>query len=361
MISDDPIPTGDWGGLQPQADIPLTIRRRLNWGDSDTAEIGYAANFVNFAEEAIEQWWEAVLGTNWYELKRANQGNPMVGVDLNIASPLVVGDRMDVSVTIAHLGRTSIHYWVEGHKVGGGLSFSGTYKHVLVSELNNAGITALPWPDDWRRRIEGYIRECELAAQGVKPRRAVLDFWFLPKGAPERGKRRDLWFAKQNGGGHEFDDLIREEFMATHEAAARGDLDHWQETQDGCLALCLVLDQFPRNLFRGSERAFATDAKARELARHVLAQEFDKDLPYIPGVFLYLPFEHSEDPDDQELSVKLITRFGPKIDDRDVHKAALEHRRLIKEFGRFPHRNAALGRTNTAAEEEYLKDPDAGF
>jgi uncharacterized protein (DUF924 family)/acyl-CoA thioesterase FadM len=361
MEDHDPIPTSDWGGQQPRADIPLTVRRRLNWGDSDTAEIGYAADFVNFGTEAIEVWWEAVLGTNWYELKRANRGNPMVGLELNIASPLVVGDRMDVSVEIAHLGRTSIHYRIEGRKVGGPLSFSGTFKHVLVAELNNAGIAALPWPDDWRALIEGYVRECELAARGVKSRRAVLDFWFLPNGAPGRGQRRDIWFAKQNGGGHEFDDLIREEFMATFEAAARGDLDHWLATRDGCLALCLVFDQFPRNMFRGSARAFATDAKARGLARHVQEQGFDQDLAYIPGVFFYLPFEHSEDPADQELSVKLISRFGPEVNDRDVNKAALEHQRLIATFGRFPHRNAALGRANTAAEEEYLKDPDAGF
>jgi uncharacterized protein (DUF924 family)/acyl-CoA thioesterase FadM len=361
MNDHDPIPTGDWGGQQPQADIPLTIRRRLNWGDSDTAEIGYAANFVNFAEEAIERWWEAVLDTNWYELKRDNKGNPMVGVDLNIVSPMVAGDRMDVSIRVAHLGRTSIHYWVEGFKVGGGLSFSGTFKHVLVEELNAAGISAIAWPDDWRLRIEGYIRECGLADKGVKSKRQVLDFWFLPPGAPERGQRREIWFAKQKDGGSEFDAQIREHFEATYTAAAAGELDHWMASREGCLALCLLLDQFPRNMYRGSARAYETDAKARALARHVLDKGFDTDLDYIPGVFFYLPFEHSEDLADQNRCLELISRFDPEAEGKNIVKYARAHKDLIERFGRFPHRNAALGRESTAGELEYLQDPEAGF
>jgi len=164
------------GGQRPQRDIPFTLRRRLNWGDSDTAEIGYAGRFVDFAVEAVEVWWEAVLGINWYGLKRQGMGNPMVGLKLDFHSPLVAGDRMDVAVRIEHLGRASIGYRVDGYKVGGGLSFSGRLDHALVDDVHSAAIRAHPFPDEWRRLIDGYRRECELEPQGVRSRRAVLDF-----------------------------------------------------------------------------------------------------------------------------------------------------------------------------------------
>ena len=355
------IPNGDWGGQKPQADIPFTVRRRLYWGDSDTAEIGYAAKFVDFGIEAIEVWWEAVLATNWYELKRKGMGNPMVGMSLDFHSPIVVGDRMDVAVFIEQLGNASIAYRIEGSKVGGGLSFSGQFTHALVENVHTPQIRACPFPDDWRRRIEGYQRECALATSGVRTRREVLDFWFGPPGSPERGYRRDCWFAKQKAECSDFDDEIRARFLATHEAAARGDLDHWSETPEGMLALCILLDQFPRNMFRGTARAFSTDAKILAMVKDAIARGLDAGMGDVTATFLYLPFEHSERLEDQRRYLELAGRFADWPRGADMQKYGRAHMELIERFGRFPHRNACLGRESTPEELEYLEHPDAGF
>lgn len=355
------IPTSDWAGQIPQADIPFTVRRRLHWGDSDTAEIGYAAKFVDFGVEAIEVWWEAVLGTNWYELKANGMGNPMVGLKLDFLKPIVVGDRMDVSVLIENLGRASITYRIEGRKVGGDLSFAGSFTHALVDNVHLKTIRAHPFDDEWRERIEGYRRECSLKAKGVRSRREVIDFWFGPPGSPDRGYRRDHWFAKQKENGNDFDAEIRDNFLATHEAAARGDLDHWRHTTDGILALAILLDQFPRNMFRGSARAFATDAKILGLVKDAIARGLDARLGHVPALFIYLPFEHSEVLADQDRYLELVGRFADQPRGPDMAKYGQAHKDLIVRFGRFPHRNAALGRASTAEELAYLQDPDAGF
>ena len=355
------IPTSDWGGQQPQADIPYTVRRRLYWGDSDTAEIGYASKFVDFGIEAIETWWEATLGTNWYELKARGMGNPMVGLKLDFLSPIVVGDRMDVAVLIEKLGNASITYRIEGSKVGGPLSFTGSFTHALVGNVHRKDIKAHPFAGEWRERIEGYQRECALAGQGVQSRRAVIDFWFGPPGSPERGHRRDCWFAKQKDNGSDFDEEIRAGFLPTYEAAARGDLDHWRHTVDGMLALCILLDQFPRNMFRGTARAFATDGKILAMVKQSIAQGLDADLGDGPGGFFYLPFEHSENLEDQQRYLDLTARYIDRPRGPDMQKYGRAHMELIERFGRFPHRNAALGRESTPEELEYLKHPDAGF
>lgn len=355
------IPTSDWGEQKPQADIPFTVRRRLYWGDSDTAEIGYASKFVDFGIEAIEVWWEAVLNTNWYELKAKGMGNPMVGLQLDFLKPIVVGDRMDVSVLIENLGNASITYRIEGRKAGGDLSFSGRFTHALVDNVHQKSIRAHPFEDEWRERIEGYRRECSLAAKGVKSRREVIDFWFGPPGSPERGYRRDCWFAKQKAECNGFDEEIRSKFLATHEAAARGDLDHWRHSVDGILALAILLDQFPRNMFRGTARAFATDAKILGLVKEAIARGLDAELGHVPALFLYLPFEHSEELSDQDRYLALVGRFADSPRGADMAKYGNAHRDLIVRFGRFPHRNAALGRESTAEELEYLEHPDAGF
>jgi|GEM_PF-71430 len=357
----DPIPNSDWGGQRPQRDIPFTWRRRLNWGDSDTAEIGYAGRFVDFAVEAVEVWWEAVLGTNWYGLKRDGMGNPMVSVNLDFHSPLIAGDRMDVVVTIDSLGTSSIGYRVDGYKVGGGLSFSGVLTHALVEEVHAASIRAKPFPDDWRRRIEAYRRECALAAGGVCSRRDVLDFWFGPPGSPERGTSRELWFAKQKDAGSAFDAACRDGFLATYEAAARGDLDHWAASTDGMLALCILLDQLPRNMFRGTPRVYATDAKILAMVKEAIAGGLDRGLNDVTGTFFYLPFEHSEELADQDRYLELVGRFADQPRGPELEKYGKAHRDVIQRFGRFPHRNAILGRTSTPQEEDYLQDPEAGF
>lgn len=359
--SADAIPEAGFAGYRPQQDIPFTVRRRLNWGDSDTAEIGYVAKFIDFAQEAIEVWWEEVLGTNWYEIKARNMGNPAVSVQLDLMAPVVVGDRMDVAVTIERLGTSSIAYRIEGRKADGGLCYAGVMTHVLTEEVNSPQISAMPFPDDWRRRIEGYQRECALAAEGVRSRRAVLDFWFGMPGTAERGRKREIWFAKQHEGESDFDGQIRERFLATYEAAARGDLDHWALDADGMLALCILLDQFPRNMFRGSARAFATDEKILAMVKDAIDRGVDRDLGAIPAHFCYLPFEHSEDLADQQRYQDLLVRFADTERGPEMAKYGLAHMELIERFGRFPHRNAALGRTSTPEELEYLKDPDAGF
>jgi uncharacterized protein (DUF924 family) len=169
--------------------------------------------------------------------------------------------------------------------------------------------------------------------------RDVLDFWLAA--GPER------WFKKDAA----FDADIRERFLAAHEAAARGALDRWAETREGALALLLLLDQFSRNLHRGDAKTFAADAKARGIAEHALARGDDAATPMPLRQFFYLPFMHSETLADQERSVALYRALG----DIDLLKHAEEHAGIIRRFGRFPHRNALLGRATTAEERAFLE------
>jgi uncharacterized protein (DUF924 family) len=180
----------------------------------------------------------------------------------------------------------------------------------------------------------------------------VLDFWFGAKDSADYGKYREIWFRAATPA---FDQEIRDKFLATHEAAARGELDDAMETADGSLALLVLLDQFPRNMFRGSARAFATDAKARAVAKHAIAKGFDQQVPTGMRGFFYLPFEHAEDLADQEDGVRLFEKLG----EGEGLRYAVEHRDVIKRFGRFPHRNAVLGRASTPEEIEYLKSAES--
>jgi uncharacterized protein (DUF924 family) len=173
---------------------------------------------------------------------------------------------------------------------------------------------------------------------------AVLEFWFDEHA-------RD-WFVKNPA----FDEQIRARFLALHEAAAAGGLAHWADDPRSCLALVIVLDQFPRNMFRGEARAFATDAPARATARVILERGWDKTMTPSERLFAYLPFEHSESLEDQILSCELMKEFDPEL-----REYAERHRDIIQRFGRFPHRNALLGRENTAAETEFLKLPGSRF
>ncbi|NCC21735.1 MAG: DUF924 domain-containing protein [Alphaproteobacteria bacterium] len=179
-------------------------------------------------------------------------------------------------------------------------------------------------------------------------RQEVLHFWF-------EETHPSQWFQKNEA----FDRAVRERFRVAVDMARDGLCNHWQDDADGALALCLVLDQFPRNMFRGSARAFETDDKALAVARHALSRGFDRILPPIRRRFLYLPFEHSESMDDQEKAVALFAAM--KDEDPVGYDYALRHRDVIKQFGRFPHRNAVLGRKSTPGEKAYLARPDAGF
>lgn len=178
----------------------------------------------------------------------------------------------------------------------------------------------------------------------------LLSFWF----ADGPDSFRAAWFMKDDV----FDAACRDGFGALVVPARDGALDGWAKTPDGALALLLLLDQFPRNLFRGSPEAFASDARARTIARRtVLRHGFDHALAPAQRIFLYLPFEHGEALGDQDLSVALFEGLR----DHPGHARpqgtidyAWRHRAVIQRFGRFPHRNAALGRESTAAEAAWL-------
>ena len=167
----------------------------------------------------------------------------------------------------------------------------------------------------------------------------VLAFW--------RAAGPDKWFERDDA----FDAEIREKFLPTYTAAAAGRLDHWQSTPDGTLALLVLLDQFPRNLFRGDARAFASDAKARSIAEQAIAQGADRLFEPPERRFFHLPLMHSESLADQERSVALCREAG----DAEGEKYAKMHADVIRRFGRFPHRNRALGRTSTDEERAFLE------
>jgi uncharacterized protein (DUF924 family) len=166
---------------------------------------------------------------------------------------------------------------------------------------------------------------------------AVVSFWVDAGPA--------LWFAKDA----KFDARFRDRFLREHEAAARGELQHWQSTPDGALALVLLLDQFPRNAFRGTPRMYDTDALARRVANTAFTVGYDRQVAMELRKFFVLPLAHSEDLADQERAVALARRMGA-----DDLAHAEHHRDIVRRFGRFPHRNAILGRESTPAEKEYL-------
>jgi len=172
----------------------------------------------------------------------------------------------------------------------------------------------------------------------------VIAFWFAETIQP-------LWFAVTP----DFDEALRARFLTTYRAAAAGQLTDWEATPEGALALVIALDQFPLNLFRGQAESFATEAAARAVADRAIARGFDQAMPPIQRQFLYLPFMHSETLDDQERSVRLYQQPGLE----DSLRFARHHRDLIARFGRFPHRNAILGRASTAEESAYLASPEA--
>ena len=190
----------------------------------------------------------------------------------------------------------------------------------------------------------------------------VLGFWFGrppdPVRNPASARYQQRWFERDAA----FDEECRRRFLDAHEAAASGALDAWREEPRSNLALVLLLDQFPRNLFRGTPRAFATDARAREVARHALARGLDMTLPPVWRWFLYLPFEHSEEAHDQRLAVALFEMLALyHRDSREPLDYARRHRDVIERFGRFPHRNEALGRPSTPEEERFLQEPGSSF
>ena len=186
----------------------------------------------------------------------------------------------------------------------------------------------------------------------------ILDFWFLPPGDPQHGQARREWFIKNPA----FDEQIRTRFGALLERALSGELMAWTTSPHGTLALIVLLDQFTRNAFRGTARAFAGDDQALALARTLVEQGGDRQLVAVERQFAYLPFEHAEDETCQALSVELFGRLLAETGHAPgVLEYAERHREVIRRFGRFPHRNELLGRQSTNEERSFLTEPGSRF
>lgn len=160
-----------------------------------------------------------------------------------------------------------------------------------------------------------------------------------------------------------FDQLVTDKLIALHEQAVAGELDDWRNEPDTCLALLILLDQAPRNMFRDTPRAFGSDARAVEVATKAIEAGIDMKVPAERRVFFYLPYEHAEDLVLQNQAVALTAKLKEARggEDSGVHEFAIKHRDIIERFGRFPHRNAILGRTSTAEETEFLTQPGSSF
>jgi uncharacterized protein (DUF924 family) len=168
---------------------------------------------------------------------------------------------------------------------------------------------------------------------------------------------RDAWFRADPA----YDAQIETRFLALHAAAQAHALDDWKNDPHGCLALVILLDQMPRNMFRGTPRAFESDAQALALSDEAVTRGFDRELLPVERMFLYMPYQHSEDLATQQRSLELFAKLEGEPSLKESIDYAHRHHDVIARFGRFPHRNAILGRVSTDAELEYLKQPGAGF
>ncbi len=185
----------------------------------------------------------------------------------------------------------------------------------------------------------------------------VLEFWFGKPDDADYGKYRKEWFTKNP----EFDREVRSRFLQTYQQAAAGELDDWKNSPQGCLALIILLDQFPRNMFRGQPQAFATDPQALAYAKYAVERGFDKELLPIQRQFIYMPFEHSENLADQHQCIELVSTLKDYPECVSNIDYAHRHFKIIERFGRFPHRNKILGRETTLEEAEFLKQPGSSF
>jgi uncharacterized protein (DUF924 family) len=189
------------------------------------------------------------------------------------------------------------------------------------------------------------------------PWQSILDFWFPPQTDLWYGQSRPEWFRKDPA----FDRLIWQRFEQEISLALAGGFRDWDQDPRGALARILLLDQFTRNVFRDTPRAFAGDPAALTAARALVDSGLDQTLAPVERWFVYLPFEHAEDLAMQERSVALFTRLAAEQEMGDIVDYAIRHRDIIARFGRFPHRNRILGRASTAGEDEFLKLSGSGF
>lgn len=215
----------------------------------------------------------------------------------------------------------------------------------------------------WLHHLSGDANgRCEL---NVTTPDDILDFWFdRPSAAGNGGeaadaplKHRAAWFEKNDA----FDEQIRSRFAPAVETALAEGYADWAATAEGALALLILLDQFPRNLFRGQAKAFAGDTRARIVARQAVDRGFDIAVQPVMRIFFYLPFEHSEHLPDQELAHLLFSALDKELPGLDLAGWADKHRVIVARFGRFPHRNAALGRDSSPEEVEFLRQPGSSF
>ena len=182
---------------------------------------------------------------------------------------------------------------------------------------------------------------------------ALIDFWFGPPDDSAREQHREIWFRSTE----EFDAALRREFLADYEAAAAGVLRSWEASPEGALALVLLLDQVPRNIFRGTPRAYATDAAACAVADRALERGFDQMMPPTWRLFFYMPFHHSEDLADQHRSVALFDALPRNPDHRGaLRRYGCPYVEVIERFGRFPHRNEILDRQSTLDEIAFMAE-----
>ena len=203
----------------------------------------------------------------------------------------------------------------------------------------------------------------ESAVSGALPERAraLLDVWFGPPGDPLREQHREIWFKSTL----EHDAMLRELFLADYERAAAGELGDWEAAPESALALVLLLDQIPRNIFRDTPRCYATDALARDVAERAMARGFDRKLPPHWRKFFYMPLHHSENLADQLRATELVAALPQDgvPEDRErrggLRRYGMPYPDVIARFGRFPHRNAILGRESTPEELAFLAEAAA--
>ena len=185
----------------------------------------------------------------------------------------------------------------------------------------------------------------------------VLDFWFGQPNEPEYGQQRKVWFIKDPA----FDKEVRSHFLVAYNQAAQGKLDAWREYSLSCLALIIILDQFPRNMFRKTPQAFATDTQALQIAQEAVMRGFDQKLLPVQRWFVYLPWEHSENLHHQKRCLELFTQLANDPQSASTIEYAHKHKAVIESFGRFPHRNKILNRQSTKEEKEFLSQPGSSF
>jgi uncharacterized protein (DUF924 family) len=191
----------------------------------------------------------------------------------------------------------------------------------------------------------------------MKRAQAFLDFWFGPPGHPERYHHRQIWFRSTP----EYDAAVRDGFARDHDLAVSGAYADWADAPETALARIMLLDQVPRNIFRSTPRAFASDHLALATTKRALARGFDQAVPPAWRLFFYLPFEHSENLADQRRGLALLEALPPVPGRSGDGKMSRTHLEIIERFGRFPHRNPILGRVSTAEELQFLNECDLRF